>query len=56
MIDHASYVIRISDGEQGDFQNSLLVFNREKVPSLDSQLSSEGLLVNAHLPQSLSLR
>lgn len=51
-----SYFIGISDGEQGYFQNSLLVLNREKIPSLDSQLIGEGRLVNPDLPQSLSLR
>lgn len=51
-----SYVIRVSDGEQGDLQNSLLALDREKVPSLESQLTGEGLLVDTHLPQTLSLR
>lgn len=51
-----SYVVRVADGEQWDLQNSLLVLHREMVSSLESQLTGEGLLVDTHLPQTLSLR
>lgn len=51
-----SYFICVSDGEEGDLQNSLLVLDGKKVPSLESQLTGEGLLVDTHLPQTPSLR
>lgn len=51
-----TYFICVSDGKQGDLQNSLLVLDGEKVPSLESQLTGEGLLVDTHLPQTQSLR
>lgn len=51
-----SYFICVSNGEEGDLQNSLLGLDREKVPSLESQLTGEGLLVDTHFPQTVSLR
>lgn len=51
-----SYFIVVADGEHRDFQSGSLGVIVKKVPSLGGQLQCEGLVVDAHLPETLSSR